>query len=403
MKAGPVSWKPHYSRFLAGHEGYLHLCAHSHHYWLDVTRDAQIEAWDDAARLSDRKWERVFAEILPDAQKGVAHHLGLSDPSRISFASNTHEFFVRLLSCFEEKRPLRVLSTDSEFHSFRRQSSRLVESGELVLEIVPQFPRETFAARFVEAAKKSPGFDMIFVSHVFFNSGALLPEADRVLGDLKRLCPMVVLDTYHSFLARPISLAAHEEDLFVLGGAYKYLQAGEGACFLYTPPRAEKLRPKFTGWYAHFGSLAGKAPKLCDYTPGALRFWGSTFDPTALYRLRAVWKFLELHQLSAARLHAHSLALQETCLEVLTQNPSREDWIRRLADSATRVAPSYERGNFLSFQMPAGEAREIQSRLEELKILCDSRETGDTSFLRMGFGLYHDLDDCGQLVTRLGL
>jgi kynureninase len=403
MTAGPVSWKPHYSRFLAGHEGYLHLCAHSHHFWLDVTRDAQLEAWDDAARLSDRKWDRVLGEILPDVQKGVAQHLGLSDPSRISFASNTHEFFVRLLSCFEEKRALRILSTDSEFHSFRRQSSRLVESGELIVDLVPQFPRESFAERFLAAAKKGPSFDMIFLSHVFFNSGAVLPEADRLLGELKRLCPMVVLDTYHSFLARPFSLAAHQEDLFVLGGAYKYLQAGEGACFLYTPPRAEKLRPKFTGWYAHFASLGGKAPAVNDYTPGAFRFWGSTFDPTALYRLRAVFKFLETHKLSATHLHAHSLALQETCLEILTQNPSREDWIRRLADAARHAVPSYDRGNFLSFRLPPGEAREIQSRLEELKILSDSRETGDASFLRFGFGLYHDFEDCGLLMRRLGL
>lgn len=403
MKPGPASWKPHYSRFLSGHEGFLHLCAHSHHFWLDVTRDAQLEAWDDAARLSDRKWEIVLGEVLPEVQRGVAKHLGISDPSRISFASNTHEFFVRLLSCFEEKRALRILSTDSEFHSFRRQSSRLVESGELEVEIVPQFPRETFASRFVEAARKGPGFDMIFLSHVFFNSGAVVPELDRVLGDLKKLCPMLVLDTYHSFLARPLSLGAHEEDLFVLGGAYKYLQAGEGACFLYTPPRAEKLRPKFTGWYAHFASLGGKAPARCDYTPGAFRFWGSTFDPSALYRLRAVLRFLDAHKLSAASLHAHSVALQETCLEILTQNPSREDWVRRLADAATRVVPSFERGNFLSFQLPPGEAREIQSRLEELKILSDSRETGDASFLRFGFGLYHDFEDCGLLKSRLGL
>src|SRR5690606_159767 len=100
MSPGQKSWKPHYSHFLKGHEGWLHLCAHSHHFWLNSTRDAQIQAWEDAAALSDRKWDELLGRILPEIQSGLALHLGLSRPERISFAPNTQELFLRLLSCF---------------------------------------------------------------------------------------------------------------------------------------------------------------------------------------------------------------------------------------------------------------------------------------------------------------
>ena len=119
--------KSHYSRFLAAAPGRLHFAAHSHHPWPDVTRDAQLEAWDDAARLADLKWDRVFGEVAKEAQRHIARVLDLPAASQIAFAPNTHEFVVRLLSCFPSGRKLKVVTTDSEFLSFSRQIARLEE------------------------------------------------------------------------------------------------------------------------------------------------------------------------------------------------------------------------------------------------------------------------------------
>jgi selenocysteine lyase/cysteine desulfurase len=409
------NWKPHYSRFLKGHEGYLHLCAHSHHFWLDVTREAQLEAWDDAALLSDRKWDRVMGQILPDVQKGVAQHLGLSAQAapRISFAPNTHEFYNRLLSCFEShpQKPIRVLSTDSEFHSFRRQTERLSEknatNNSSVLESVnvSQFPRDTLCLRLVESARiahsvKKP-FDIIFLSHVFFNTGGVLPDCEKLLKDLVPYCRMLVLDTYHSFLAIPFSMKNLENEVYILGGGYKYAMGGEGVCFLYTPPKAEELRPANTGWFAHFEALEApqspKGPKKIDYSKGAMRFWGSTFDPSGLYRMRAVLQFLQTHKLDSKALHAHSLELQEHFLQKLQGSTSLSTALSSLKKASSKVLPSQERGNFLSFPLPPGEAKKIQEQLASQKILCDSRESGETSYLRLGFGLYHDLHDLKEI------
>ena len=73
---------------------------HSHHYWPDVTREAQIAAWDDAARLADGKWGHVMGAVWREAQTHVARTLSLPDPASVVFGQNTFEFWLRLFSCF---------------------------------------------------------------------------------------------------------------------------------------------------------------------------------------------------------------------------------------------------------------------------------------------------------------
>ena len=141
-----MSYKPHYVRFLKGLGERLHFCAHSHHPWPDCTRDAQIKAWDDAAERADEKWEIVLGEQIPHAQKSIAAVLRLADEKNIAFAPNTHEFVARLLSCLPENP--RILTTDSEFHSFTRQSARLEEEGAKVERIAVE-PFVTFTGRMI--------------------------------------------------------------------------------------------------------------------------------------------------------------------------------------------------------------------------------------------------------------
>src|SRR6185503_20844347 len=87
----------------------LHAAAHSHHPWPDVTFEAQQQAWRDAARLLDHKWDHIFAEIIPAAQRHIARHLNLPDPGTITFGPNTHSFVLRILSCFPHGKPVRLL------------------------------------------------------------------------------------------------------------------------------------------------------------------------------------------------------------------------------------------------------------------------------------------------------
>ncbi len=61
----------------------------------------------------------------------------------------------------------------------------------------------------------------------------------------------VLLDVYHSLGVFPVDVAALDVD-FAVGGSYKYLRGGPGACFLYVHPRHldAGMRTLDTGWFA---------------------------------------------------------------------------------------------------------------------------------------------------------
>jgi selenocysteine lyase/cysteine desulfurase len=111
--------KSHFSEFFRSSGDWLHCTAHSHHPWPDVTRAAQLAYWDDAARMTDRKWDKVFGEVLPEAQRHITRHLHLPEADQVVFAPNTHEFVVRLYSCLDWSRRQRVLTTAHEFTASR--------------------------------------------------------------------------------------------------------------------------------------------------------------------------------------------------------------------------------------------------------------------------------------------
>ncbi len=171
----------HFSRFIGAEPERIHFAAHSHHYWPDATFAAQQRCWEDAALHADEKWGPIFGEVIPSVQAGIARLLNLPDPSTIAFAPNTHEFLRRLLSALPLGRPGRILTTDGEFHSLTRQVARLEEDGLLEVERVPVEPSASFPERLGEACRRG-GHDLVYVSQVFFNSGATAGDLVQLAG-----------------------------------------------------------------------------------------------------------------------------------------------------------------------------------------------------------------------------
>jgi len=384
----PLDLTAEFSRFRNADPERLHFAAHSHAYWPDVTRDAQLQVWDDAARLVDEKWSFVLGEVWPEVAQGLARHLQLPDPATLIMAPNTHEFVNRLLSALPlDRRPV-IVTTDGEFHSFKRQTERLAEDKLIELVVVRTEPFATLPQRLIEAVEVSSP-DMVFVSQVFFNSGYALPDLDALVGAIADDERLVVIDGYHAFLARPVDLSRIGDRAFYLAGGYKYAMAGEGACFLHCPP-GYAPRPRNTGWYASFANLSGPQDRV-RYALDGQRFMGSTFDPSGLYRMRAMLRWFRAHDLDAAKIHAHVMALQEIVLTDLAKAPFG------LFDPANLVVAANEmsRGNFLTFDHP--DAAQWQARLKRANIVVDVRDTR----LRVGFGLYHNKDDVTRLLQRL--
>lgn len=384
----PLDVSTAFARFRSGDPDRLHFAAHSHHLWPDVTRDAQLKAWDDAARLADDKWGEILGPLWARVSGGIASHLGLPDPSTLVPAPNTHEFVKRLLSACPAGRPVRVVTTDGEFHSLRRQSERLAEDGLIDLEAVSAEPFGTLAARLAAAARRHEP-DLVFVSQVLFGSGFALTDLAGLVDAVSAPGRLVAIDGYHGFLARPTDLAAIADRAFYVAGGYKYAMAGEGACFLHCPPGFAP-RPRDTGWYASFGTLAG-AQVGVPYPADGRRFAGSTFDPSGLYRLAAVLDWLAAEGLDAGLIHAHAIALQERFMVAMAERPVGPFAAKNL------VVPMGEpaRGNFLAFAHP--DAGAWYDRLHAAGIVTDVRG----SRLRLGFGLYHTAADVDRLIGRL--
>jgi selenocysteine lyase/cysteine desulfurase len=371
----------HFSRFLSAAPGRLHMAAHSHHPWPDVSYNGHLAAWFDAAALADDKWDKVFGEVIPEAQGHVAGRLGISDPATIAFAPTTHTLLMRVLSCLPQ--PLHVLTTDAEFHSFARQMGRLEEDGLVVVARVRAEPFETFPERFGEAAARG-GHELVYFSHVHFNSGYVIPDLAEVVSAIPPDA-LVVIDGYHGFMAVPTDLSAIEGRAFYMAGGYKYAMAGEGACFLVCPPGLCP-RPRDTGWFAGFTAMTEAQGGPVPYAADGSRFLGATLDPAPLYRLNAVQRWLDGLGMTVEGIHAHVGRLQKLVVDRL------DDGTR--AQLVPGLDEVDDRGHFLTFRRP--DAGELYARLHAAGVITDFRDDR----LRIGFGLYHGESDVDELFDR---
>jgi kynureninase len=352
---------PAYAR--AGVADRILLSGHSHQAWPDVALEGQIEALDDAARLLDAKWERAFAkaEAVREGFRGW-----LAEPAaEIALGASTHELVLRFLSALDLRRRPRLITTDGEFHTLRRQLARLGEAGLEVVR-VPSPPAATLAERIAALVDDRTG--AVLVSAVQFETAHVVPGLHALAESCARVGAELLVDAYHALGPMPFPVGELGlETAWIVGGGYKYLQLGEGNCFLRLPAHADTLRPAITGWFAEFAELADEHdPDRVAYGAGAARFAGATYDPTSHYRAARVFAFFAERRLTAALLRA-SYRRQ---LDVLR---ARFDALDLPEEIATRdhETPPDAIGGFLALVSP--HAGRLQRELEARGVRCDSR------------------------------
>jgi kynureninase len=379
----PNALAPAYSRFRVGER--LLLTGHSHQAWPDRAGDGQRAAFEDAALLVDEKWERAF-ERATRVRTGFRRLLG-EPAASIALAPNTHELVVRFLSALPLLERPRLVTTDAEFHSARRQLDRLGEAGvELVR--VAAAPAATVGERLAAAVDDRTA--AVVTSTVFFTDAGIAGALAAAAEACTRHGAELLLDAYHQLNVVPFSLAGLER-VFVVGGGYKYCQLGEGNAFLRVPAGC-RLRPVVTGWFAEFERLeerpAGGVPYPDD--PGA-RFQGATYDPTSHYRAAEVFDFFVERGLTPELLRAvsqHQLGVLCDAFDALDLPPA--------LIGRDRATPRDRFGGFLALRSPR--AGEICARLRAAGVLADSR--GDV--LRLGPAPYLADAQLAAAIARLG-
>ena len=410
MQTTTAALAPHYSRFRVAER--VLLTGHSHQAWPDVGFAAQKQAWLDAAEHVDDKWGRAF-EVADEVRAGF--RLLLDDPDgHIALGQNTHELVVRFLSALPLRERPRLVTTDGEFHTIRRQLDRLeaegievvrvaaggdggaegAESGREVSGVGDAKPArsagDAIAERVIRAVDDRTA--AVLVSSVLFRDARIVDGLDEVARACARVGAELLVDAYHSLNAVPFSVVEMGlEDAFVVGGGYKYCQLGEGNCFLRFPPDCT-LKPVVTGWFAEFGALAAaEGEGGVGYGEGHLRFAGSTYDPVSHYRAAAVFEFFREQGLGADRLRELSLAqVRRLAAGVDALDPDPAVLAR------DRAVPLSRRGGFLAMDTP--HAGEICCKLRGRGVYADFRGR----VMRMGPAPYVTGEQLDEAVAVLG-
>ncbi|HEX5469469.1 MAG TPA: hypothetical protein VFW80_10530 [Gaiellaceae bacterium] len=384
LRASPNALSGHYSAFHVGER--LLLTGHSHQAWPDVAREGQLEAFDDASRLVDEKWERAFAKA---GRVRAGFGALLDDEAPVALAQNTHELVTRFLSALDVRSRPRLVTSDGEFHTLRRQLARLDEEGLDVVRLEIE-PVETLAERM--GAEVDERTSAVLVSAVLFETARIVPGLDALSETCAESGAELLVDVYHALGALPFTVREHGlEAAWIVGGGYKYLQLGEGNCFLRLPPHAETMRPVFTGWFAEFDELAAEhAAGRIGYSRGASRFAGSTYDPTSNYRAARVLDFFVEQSLTSELLREVSLHQTELLARCVDELQVAESVLTR-----DRATPRERFGGFLALESPHAEtiARELASE----GVLTDARGR----YLRLGPAPYLSDAQLEEAVERL--
>jgi len=360
IAASPNVLAKHYSRFRV--EERALLSGHSHQAWPDVALDGLSRAFDDAAEHVDDKWQLAFEQV---GRVREGYRRLIDDPKGLyTLAESTHDLLVRLLSALPLRERPHFVTTDLEFHSWRRQLQRLEEEG-IEVTRVPALPAESVGERL--AAAVSDRTAAVFVSTVFYKNAHIAGDLSSAADAARRHGAILILDLYHQLNAVPFSLVdAGLEDAYAVGGGYKYCQLGEGNGFLRFPPNCE-LRPIATGWFAEFGDLTTTTEgRGVAYSSGHERFAGATFDPSAAYRGAAVFDFFDQHGLTAEFLREVSqrqILRFAAGFDALGIDPSLIDRDRTIGIEGT--------GGFLSLISP--HAGELCEGLKKHDVMTDFR------------------------------
>lgn len=259
-------------------------------------------------------WIRWNAEIV-DYRARIAALLGVADATAVIPKANAGQGLRAVLNTWD--RPLRVVATRGEFDSLDVILREYAQRGRLELRLVAPGQDGRFAADALCDAI-TPGVDLVVLSPVMFQTGQVVPDVAGLVRHAHAAGSQVLLDVYHALGVVPLDLTALDAD-FAVGGSYKYLRGGPGACFLYVHPRhlARGLRTLDTGWFAKQAPFDYARPEPPRYAPGGDGWLESTPAVLPVYQARAGLIFTLA--VGVERLRAHSLRLQRQLIGLLSE------------------------------------------------------------------------------------
>ena len=201
----------------------------------------------------------------------------------------------------------RVVSTTGEFDSLDFILRVYRDKGRIELNLVPPRKDGRFYAEDIARAM-SGGADLLVVSSVMFRTGQVLGALPGLVAQAHEAGADVLVDVYHGAGVIPTDVQSMDAD-FAVGGSYKYLRGGPGACWLYVrPDHLDTFRTLDTGWFAKKDVFSYQRPEPPAFAPGGEGWNESTPPVLAPYQSLAGLEFTLA--IEVGRLRAYSLAQQ---------------------------------------------------------------------------------------------
>jgi kynureninase len=296
---------PKFSRLLGRKE--IYLANHSLGRPPDRTAEdlrAAVEAW---YRDMDRAWD-MWMEGRERFRALVCQLVNAPRTDCIVPKTSAGQGLRAVLNALPGKP--RVLTTDAEFDSLDFILRVYRDKGRIELKVVP-----------FEAFRFEP-CDLVVVSTVAFRNGKVFPSVKELIEIARRAKALVLLDVYHHAGVLPLDLVALDAD-FAVGGSYKYLRGGPGACWLYVHPRHHGLRTLDTGWFAKKDVFAYERPEPPQFAPGGDAWLEST--PPVLAPFQALAGLEITLELGVERIRQHNLAQKAVLKSLLPVEGEGED------------------------------------------------------------------------------
>jgi kynureninase len=338
---------PLFSRVRAAFRDRVYLANHSLGRPLDAVDD---DVREGVARWYDRMggaWQDWDAEMQAFRRRlGLLLHAPRADC--VVPKSSAGQGLRAILNTYDTLP--RVVATRGEFDSLDVILREYARRGRIALTLVESREGGSFDTEDIVAAIGA-GTDLAVVSQVIFTTGQRLADLPAIVAATHRAGGRLLLDVYHALGVFPVDVAALDVD-FAVGGSYKYLRGGPGACFLYVHPRHldGSLRTLDTGWFAKKDRFAYLRPDPPQYGEGGDAFLESTPPVLPFYQARAGQVFTLA--IGVERLRAHSLGMQRRLAGLLRErgfdvqggsddrgafvvvaDDRAEDWARRLEDA----------------------------------------------------------------------
>jgi len=303
---------PKFSRVLAAQRDRVYLANHSLGRPLDATRDDVAEAlalW--TAKLGDA-WDE-WGDEMTAYRRRLAALSGAPRADCIVPKTSAGQGLRAVLNALSGVP--RVVATRGEFDSLDLILREYAQRGRITLALVGARDDGQFDADAIVGAI-TPGTALVVVSQVMFQTGQVLPELPAIVERAHHVGARVLLDVYHALGVFPVDVNALDVD-FAVGGSYKYLRGGPGACFLYVAPKVldSGLRTLDTGWFAKESPFTYRRPDPPRYGAGGDAWLESTPAVLPIYQARAGQIFTEA--IGVARLRAYSLEQQRTLVALL--------------------------------------------------------------------------------------